>query len=303
MNERRGHSAGSYGYGGYGSAFAGSNIMSGNLDSMFRLSGGGFISSIPPVVLWNDPNPYAGSYYPNSYGSLSAQYGNAYASPYASYPSQYGGNANSYGSTSSYGSYPNNYAYGYGNNYAYGYGNNYQNSYPNNYANSVYSGASIPSWGSNAWANPQAAPFIPCNYNSLPGSSNSNYNASAAQTVAYNQSNSSPNPNGFLNINGYSNSYSNPGQTTNKNMDSKPISVDGYVNKLEERLLHLHDIDAIGTMDMDYFTEQMAGIKKNYAAMLSVDGHLSSREQKQLNSQLSSLEKELNSRTTSSVGK
>ena len=80
-------------------------------------------------------------------------------------------------------------------------------------------------------------------------------------------------------------------------------SIADRLTQVEERLLRLHDINALGSIDVDYFSEELLAIKKNHAAMLSVNGHLSSREQKQLAAQLSLLEKELDFRTSSSFGK
>jgi hypothetical protein len=157
-----------------------------------------------------------------------------------------------------------------------------QTPYPNNSAsnnsaltNSVFNaGSPTPSY-TNPWALPANAPPSPQgkswrSYYSLPGG--------AAQTVSYNQSSAFS---------------QNIGQSTYP----KPISIDAYIGKIEERLLRLHDIDKLGSLDMDYFSEQLMGIKKNFAAMLSVSGHLSSREQYQLIGQLSTLEKELSART------
>jgi hypothetical protein len=97
----------------------------------------------------------------------------------------------------------------------------------------------------------------------------------------------------------------NPAQFASYQMSRAPAepSIQDRLTQTEEKLLRLHDINALGSIDVDYFSEELLAIKKNHAAMLSINGHLSPREQKQLSAQLSSLEKELDFRTTSSFYK
>lgn len=73
-------------------------------------------------------------------------------------------------------------------------------------------------------------------------------------------------------------------------------SVLSLISSTEDKLIHLHDRNHIGSFDMDKFTERLLQIKKNFSVMSKQRQLLSSRQEEILRAEIAALSKDVHDR-------